>query len=214
MTEVAEGSKSENRLQQKAIIPYIALIFVAVIYTDWYPQHALTSLTHYAGGGFFNGGNYPIYSFTYAGAVLSVVGVTYFILKQENFKLMYLPIALGVSYLATISATVWYEQIWIGLGTLFAHFTFWANFYGSLFEFLGVIANASLVLVLYPWIRWRKNKNLILYSFLSLFILFGIWIAAGYGFTWQSTIDWTLNASTRIMSQIILIVLVFVGRTQ
>ncbi len=153
-------------------------------------------------------GTSQIFAFSLAGGLASLLLMTYWIMKSENFNLKSLPIALAVAYICTIAVTMWYEQLYANLWDIANHTNYWFEYYARPFKLLEVVTDMGLVFVAYPWMRRSNIKLVILFSALSI-ASFGAWFETGFVFPTTSALAYFLNASSRISSQLAMAVSVF-----
>lgn len=188
----------------KLWIPYILLLLISIGFLLWYPLQVFQAIWRFSlSKGEFVGSNgqSQIFVFSIVGAIVSVVLMTYWILKQERNKLEYFPIAVAVAYVCTISITMWYEQVYANLWDFANHTMYWYNFYTNPPKLLQVMVDMSLLFVAYPWMR-RENIRWII-SFATLTALFFLlWYATGFGFPTTSPAAYLLNGASRISSQL------------
>lgn len=133
-------------------------------------------------------------------------------MKQEGGRSRYVPLALLVSYIATISTTMWYEQVYANPWDSANRSTYWyAFYYLDHYKLLLVVVDMSLLLVAYPWFRRQNLKLVVLFSALTLAMFLG-WFAAGFQFPTDSAVAYFFNATSRLFSQIAIAVSVYPGR--
>jgi hypothetical protein len=201
--------------QRRFLVPYLALVGIGPLLLYWYPLDLLAVLTGSVSQGSFIAADKTnqVYFFTIAAAVVSVVVVSWSILKQERFKRAYLPLAILVAYVSTISVTMWYEQLYANLWDVYFHTSYWYEYYISGFipGYGWVFIDMALVLVAYPWMR-TANARLVAMALLLTLVSFTAWISVGYGRPNVSVLDYSLNASSRIFSQLTLVASVLPSR--
>jgi hypothetical protein len=193
--------------ERRLWVPYLMLIAVSIILLYWYPLQLIAAIEGSSSQGAFiaaEASNH-VYYFTVAGAIISFVLVTLFILKQEKFRPSFIPLALAVAYITTISVATWYEQLYANIWDVYYHTDFWRAYYsvGSPPGYALVVIDMLLVLVAYPWMR-RSNLRMVLLFVLLTLLSFAGWILVGYGTPNTSWLDYLLNSSSRIMSHLAL----------
>jgi hypothetical protein len=193
--------------ERRLWVPYLMLIAVSIILLYWYPLQLIAAIEGNSSQGAFiaaEASNH-VYYFTVAGAIISFILVTLFILKQERFKPSFIPLALAVAYITTISVAAWYEQLYANIGDVYYHIDYWRTYYsvGSPPGYALVVIDMLLILVAYPWMR-RSNLKVVLLLVLLTLLSFACWILVGYGRPNTSWLDYLFNASSRIMSDLAL----------
>ena len=146
-------------------------------------------------------GQSQIFSFTVAGAVLSMVLITLWIFRQEEKQGRYLPLTIVVAYICTISVTMWYEQIYAALSDSSNHSTYWLNLYSQPDKLTEVIIDMVLLFVAYPWMKRQNLKLVSIFALLTLGFFVG-WYAIGFKFPITSALAYFFNAASSIKSQI------------
>ncbi|MGI0081413.1 MAG: hypothetical protein ACRECH_17550 [Nitrososphaerales archaeon] len=138
---------------RKFWIPYVLLLLLGVAFLYWYPEQILQAIGGFSfSQGAFVGsdGKSQISAFSIARGILSFVLMTMWIVRQEAGRFRYLPIALTVSYICTISVTMWYEQVYANFWDIANHTSYWFVFYTQPDKLLQVLIDMSFVLVAYP----------------------------------------------------------------
>jgi hypothetical protein len=186
------------------------LLIGGIIWLWWYPLQVLQAIPkfNWAQGTFVGmTGTSQILAFSLAGGLASLVLMTYWIMKSENFKLKSLPVALAVAYICTIAVTMWYEQLYANLWDMANHTNYWLEYYVNPAKLLQVVIDMSLVFVAYPWMRRANIKLVILLSAVTI-ASFGAWFEIGFVFPTTSALAYFFNASSRIASQLAMAVTV------
>ncbi|MDA4111680.1 MAG: hypothetical protein OK439_04025 [Thaumarchaeota archaeon] len=213
---VRESDPKASTPNFKLWIPYLLLLIVRVGFLAWYPEQVLNAITGFnSSQGSFIGsdGRSQIFIFSIAGGVISFVLMTISIMIQQKNDPKYLPIALLVAYICTISVTMWYEQIYANLWDLANHTSYWFTYYTEPGKLLQVLIDMSLLLVAYPWMKRANLKMVGVFSILTL-VLFAGWFAIGYGFPTTSSLAYFFNGSSRICSQLAIAVSVLPQKSQ
>jgi len=192
---------------------YLLFLGIAAIDSWWYPWRALVSLGSYGGAGFFNGGGYEVYIFTYVGAALSLVLVTFFVMKHLSREEWYLAALVG--YVTSVVTIGWYEQVWSGLGLVFdsSSFQWWYASHSTGDQVIGTIGGLLSILLIYPFVS-KRGLRLSIPLWIACGAAFVVWIAIGYQLPDNSPMAWGLNAITRVSSQLIPVALVFPRSTR
>ncbi len=142
-----------------------------------------------------------IYPFTLLAALLSLIGIGYFVYIKER-KLWAIPVAALVARASTLGMINLYEQVYVGLGSLVWTDNVWSKYYGrDLSEGLWTIVNVLWVITSLPW--WdRRNLKLAGGCFLSYLAVMLVWFSVGYPPVESgSTAAYVLNAISRFLSQ-------------
>jgi MFS superfamily sulfate permease-like transporter len=196
-------------------VGFLVLLAAGVVYFYWYPLQVLDAISGFnANNGSFDGssGTQQIFAFTVFSAVLSLMLMTYWITQQEAGRLRYVPVALLVAYIATISTTMWYEQLYANLWDLANKSSYWYDFYYLRpYKVVLTVVDMALLFVAYPWFRRDNIPKVALFSLLTLAMFIG-WYAVGFGEPTSSAGAYFFNASSRIFSQAAIAVSVFPGR--
>jgi len=190
--------------ERKLWIPYVLLLLVSIGFLWWYPLQVFQAIWGFSlSQGEFVGSNgqSQIFAFSIIGGIISLVLMTYWILRQEEKKVKYFPIALAVAYICTISITMWYEQVYANLWDYANHTMYWYNFYTNPPKLLQVIIDMSLLLAAYPWMS-RANLKFVLWFTALIAVFFLLWYATGLGFPTTSSFAYFLNGASRISSQL------------
>src|SRR3972149_5233200 len=161
---------NESRLK----IIFGAWLFVSVPALIWFDQTTAVALFHV---GRDEAGNLifinvsgqqrtGIYPFTLLAALLSMIGVGYFVYIKER-KLWEIPVAALVARASTLGMINMYEQVYVGLGSLVWKDNIWSEYYGrDLSNGLWTIVNVLWLITSLPW--WhRRNWKLAGGCFLS-----------------------------------------------
>lgn len=193
-------------LTSKLWITYVFFLVFSIAYLHIYPLQVYAAIWNFdlARGVFCSafGCLTQIFAFTMFGAVLSVVLMTYWIVRQEGNKIRYIPLALGVAYIATISTTMWYEQLYANVWDAAHHASTWYVFYYMNPDtFLYVVMVMSLVLVAYPWMRRANLKFVAVFALLTV-VFFAAWYEVGFGYPVESPLFYFLNGASRIASHL------------
>jgi hypothetical protein len=153
-------------------------------------------------------GNNGVYPYTYVGAAASFVAVALAIYFQENKKLWAIPLAIIAANASSIGMLNVYEQVWVSLNQTAYHYSswfilYWSNETTATWSIIGML----WVLASAPW--WnRKNLRLVLPTLVIFCVSMGIWFLLGMPTANSgSSVGLTLNAISRISSQVILIFL-------
>lgn len=191
--------------ESKLWIPFVFFLVFSVALLWWYPLQVYSAIfgLNLSQGEFVgSNGQSEIFAFTIVGAIMSLALMTYWILKQEGNKIKYAPVALTVAYIATISITMWYEQLYVNLWDAANGSSYWYHFYYSdPVRLLYVVMDMSLLIVAYPWMKRANVKFVAAVSLLTVFF-FAAWYETGLGFPTSSTLAYFLNAASRISSQL------------
>jgi len=197
-------------------IPYILLLLVSVAILAWYPAQIIQAISGFSftqGAFVGSDGKSQIFAFTPLGAAMAVALMAFWISKQEGYRKRYIPIAILVAYICTISVTMWYEQIYASLWDYANHTSYWFTIYSQPGKLLEVLVDMSLLLVALPWMR-RGNLRLVgIFSGLTL-LFFACWLATGFSFPTSSVPAYFFNGASRISSELAIAVSVFPLRGQ
>jgi hypothetical protein len=199
---------------RKLWVPYLMLLAISIVILYWYPFQLVSAVQgSRSPGGFVISPSEQVQYFTVAGAIVSFTLVTLFILKRERFKPAFIPLALVVAYITTISVTMWYEQLYANIGDAYLQTDYWRGYYmvGNPPRYALVLIDMLLVLVAYPWMR-RSNLKIFLFLVLMTLLSFVGWAAVGYGHPNDSWLDYLFNGTSRILSNLALASTVWPGR--
>jgi hypothetical protein len=201
---------------RKLWVPYLTLLAISIVLLYWYPLQLIAALQGSSSQGAFIAANpsNQVHYFTIVGAIISFCLVALFILKQERFKPSFIPVALVVAYIATISVTEWYEQVYANIWDVYYQTDYWRAYYSVGFPpgYALVLIDMLLILVVYPWTRRSNVKIVLIFVFLTLVSFVG-WIMVGYGRPNVSWLDYLFNAGARIMSHLALAFTVWPGKS-
>lgn len=197
--------------QMSLRITYGAWLFTSVVVLSWFDYVSLTALTHLSvgpGGQLAfatrnptTGGPVLVYPFTYGAAMISLVGVTYYIFKAEKRRWWALPVGFLAARGATLGMINLYEQV-------FSISQWWAYYGKDVGTIMWTILGVTWVFMAIPW--WRK-KNIRPGSacFASYLIVMLIWLLVGHPIVESgSLVAYMLNAASRIFSQTTQVILV------
>ncbi|MCI4356059.1 MAG: hypothetical protein L3K18_02790 [Thermoplasmata archaeon] len=194
---------------------YLVWVVTSALLTYWFVEVILNGLLHV---GSDVGGNLvfqstpqqvPFYPFTLAAALLSFVGVTYFVLRAEGVRWWSVLLALVVAEVSTVGMINLYEQLFIVPMQLASHNWYWINYYwGGLGFAAATILGISWVLAGLPWWR-RENARWAGGVFGAYLATMLVWLAIGFpsveSGSWAA---YLLNTVSRLLSQATLVVLV------
>jgi hypothetical protein len=150
-----------------------------------------------------------IYPFTYAGVALSLLGVGYFVLRQEGPSLSAFVLASLAAYVSSVGMLNVYEQGFVLGVEASTHSTaFWAFYWGTPSSFVWTVVGMTWVLAAFPW--WQRYNWRLVVPLLGLYLTsMATWYVFGFpgtdsGATWV----YAVNAVSRISSQLVLVALV------
>jgi hypothetical protein len=195
---------------------------VGTAFLIWFDFAAATAILHpqsdTAGNTQFQVPGYQntVYPFTYAGALVSVLGVAVFVFQRERPEMRgALAVLLGlvVGNLASIGMINCYEQVFVGLRwfTGFGHgdSVYWlGQYWGTIPHAGATLAGMLPVLAVLPWAR-RRNWPGVSF-FLGVYaVSMAVWFFHGYPDPQNGTaLDYWMNALSRISSQLVLVAIV------
>jgi hypothetical protein len=195
-------------------VSYLLLLVSAVAFLYWYPLQIINAIGGFdihSGAFVGTAGNQDLFAFTVVSAAVSFGLIVCCIMKREGRELRHLPVALLVGYVATISATMWYEQVYANLWDLANNSSYWFTFYYlDPTKLLLTVIDMSLVLVAQPWFRRQNLKLVALFAGLTLAMFLG-WFLTGFQFPTDSGTAYFFNASSRLFSQAAVAVSVYPG---
>jgi len=194
----------------KLWIPYILLLLFGIGFLWWYPLQVYDAIWGFdvARGEFIgSNGQSQIFAFSIVAGILSLFLITYWIVNQEGRRIEYLPVALAVAYICTISVTMWYEQVFASLLDAANHSAYWFDYYTYPPKLLQVIMDMGSLLVAYPWMK-RANTKLVSTCVVLTALFFVLWFWIGFEFPTSSPFAYFLNGASRITSQLAIAVTV------
>jgi hypothetical protein len=192
--------------------PFSLVYAVWLIYSipalAWFDLTALAALSNIAwdraGNLVFRTGSTIIYPFTYAAALLSIVGVFYYIITGER-RLWAIPAALLAARASTIGTINVYEQIFTGIGSLVWSENVWFRYYGGDFlSFMWGLSGMLWIIAITPWIR-RHNMIPVAIALGGFAAGMIAWVMTGYQPPDSGMVSYLLNAVTRILPHVALV---------
>ncbi|MDJ0269237.1 MAG: hypothetical protein NXY59_01555 [Aigarchaeota archaeon] len=194
---------------------YLFLLFLSIPMFIWYDKQALTALQNMAidksGNAVFLSENQVIYPFTYAGALLTILGITSLMARRYGFSISNLIVSLLLGRAVAGALIVVYEQIFTLLGSIVWKENVWLLYYGDIETLLWNAAKVGFLITLLPHI----NPNMKYYTTLILatyFILMISWMALGMRPPHQDALNYALNATTRLLLHAVPLTLLLRGR--
>jgi hypothetical protein len=214
------GARPEPRGRSADGLWGIYLLWLAVATISLWPYIwvFLTGLTHLgpAQGGYlmFSStesnptGRIQIFPITVLALALSILGVAYFVARAERPHRWAIPLALAVGAVASIGMVNVYEQPWVTLLSIRLNFYYWPHQYWGPAGIATTLFGMSWVGAALPW--WRKeNARPALVAAAAYAVLMAIWWSLGYPQASEgSPVGFVLNQLTRLISQLLLVVLV------
>jgi len=189
----------------------------------WFDYAAVIALFHpssdTAGNLLFDVAGYSntVYPFTYIGVGLSGLGCAWFIYRQERRnrgRATAALIGIAVANIASVGMINVYEQVWVLLTRLSPHgqggwpVAAIQLYWGSAGGVAGTVAGMLIVLTLLPWAS-RRNWPGVAFLVALFGVLTWVWFWGGYVSPPQgNSLDYWLNATTRVASQLILVAVV------
>jgi len=150
-----------------------------------------------------------VYPFTYVGVVLSLLGVGYFVWRQEGRSAPAFVLAGLAAYVSSVGMINLYEQTFVlGVETTTHSHLFWTFYWGTPSSAAWTLLGISWVFAALPWSH-RYNWMLAV----PLLVVFVTSMAAWYAFGFPDTNQgagwvYAVNAASRIASQLVLVALV------
>ncbi len=192
------------------IVVYIAWLITSIPALAWYDTRALTALTNMgydkAGNIIFVSSDTVIYPFTYFASLLSLVGITYYIMKKEH-SIFFLRIAILAARASTIGMINLYEHVFTLLGSVFIWGeNIWQRYYApDPITLMWSITNTLWILAISPW--WRRENIKLVATTLTIYTALMIaWLYTGYQTPETGNpISYIINATTRITTHLTLI---------
>ncbi len=187
---------------------YATWLIYSIPALAWFDLTALAGLSNIAwdraGNLVFRTGSTTIYPFTYAAALLSLVGVSYYIITGER-RLWAIPSAILAARASTIGAINIYEQIFTGIGSLVWSETVWSRYYGGDFlTFMWGLSGMLWIITITPWIR-RVNLKSVAIALGGFAAGMLAWVMTGYQSPDSSIVAYLLNAATRMLPHVALV---------
>jgi len=182
------------------IIFFIWLLGSLVV-SSWYDKVALSALLNFSKeGGYFTFEGTKIYPFTYFASALSILGIFYYILKEDR-KWYMIIVGLLVGRASTISAIELYEHIFLALGDIVWKAGVWWQWYGNSFSWS--LLKISWIFSLAPWL---KNIKSFFISILVYITLMFLWLLFGFPSVESGNpLAYFFNASSRIILHLSLV---------
>jgi hypothetical protein len=154
-----------------------------------------------------------IYPFTYLGAGLSFFILSYFVFRAERKtgKINFLvSLILGglVADISSVGMLNIFEQVFVAFNQFAYHFDFWfIAYWGTPEAAFSTIIGLGFVFESMPW--WRKLNLKLVFICLSLFVGgIMVWYLIGFPSETSGILIYSMNAITRISSQLVLVFLV------
>ncbi len=154
-----------------------------------------------------------IYPFTYLGAGLSFFVPLYYIFKAERKKgkmNFLLSLILGglVADISSVGMLNVFEQVFVTFNQFAYHSDFWfVAYWGTPAAALSTLMGLGFVFESMPW--WRRLNLKLVFTCLALFV--GgmiVWYLIGFPSETSGVVTYSINAITRISSQMVLVFLV------
>ncbi len=154
-----------------------------------------------------------IYPFTYVGAGLSFFVPSYYIFKAERKKgkmnflgsLMLGGLAADISSVGMLNV---FEQVFVTFNQFAHHFDYWfIAYWGTPDAALSTVIGLGFVFESMPW--WTRLNLRLVFACLALFV--GgmiVWYLLGFPSETSGVLIYSINAITRVSSQMILVLLV------
>jgi len=192
------------------VLIYLSWLITSIPALSWFDTTAITALTNMghdkAGNIVFVSSDTVIYPFTYLASILSLVGLTYYIMKAER-SILYLVIAILAARASTIGMINLYEHIYTLLGSLFAWGeNVWQRYYAlDYITFMWSITGILWILSISPW--WNRRNILPVAKVVAIYgALMMAWLATGYKAPEAGDfVSYILNGATRMITHIALI---------
>jgi hypothetical protein len=206
----------ERRQEWLAIV---VLLLSCTAFVSWFDYAALTALIHPARDAAGNtqfqvlGYSNQVYPFTYVGVLLSGIGIAYFVYREERLVLGHARAALlglVIANLASVGMIDIYEQAWLGGGYFIgpdrANSSLWFSLYwGTAGGFGRTLGGVLIAFSILPWSKRRNFPGVLLCGGVVA-AAFLTWYANGFGGPASGNIlDYSMNASSRIASQLVLV---------
>ena len=154
-----------------------------------------------------------VYPFTYVAVALSFVGVCYFcFIRERKHRSTIASLVIGalVANAASIGMINVYEQFFVSAWFLVpadvGNAIYWSQYYwGSAGAVSATVSGLLLVLTVMPWSNKRNLRYVMPLAAIYAMAMLA-WIAAGYGAPRTgNTLDYLMNAISRISSQLMLV---------
>lgn len=188
-------------------------------YVSWFDYAALSAIVHptsdaaghlrFAVAGYSN----TVYPFTYVAVGLSLLGCTYGIFRVERLDrgpALAMVLGIAVANIASVGMINLYEQVFVALNYLSPQgpivWTYWLGYYwGGPSAVADTLTGLLIVLTILPWSNPRNGPGVALFA--GIFAAGSLlWFLHGYGAPPSGdALDYGLNATTRIASQLILV---------
>jgi hypothetical protein len=203
--------------EKACVVIYGAWLFASVVALSWFDKTIVTALLHFGTHPTRtlvfetvnpNGEIQRIYPFTLVSALVSLIGVTYYIFRREK-KWWAIPIGLLAARAVTLGMINLYEQIFIGLGQIVWKVDIWSRYYGGdpsnlMWTILAILWNITTL----PWWQ-RKNAKPAAICFGLFLVVMLIWLLTGYHPVESGNYAaYVLNATSRLLSQTTQVILV------
>ncbi|MEM4416602.1 MAG: hypothetical protein QXD32_00925 [Nitrososphaerota archaeon] len=187
---------------------FMAWLIASIPSLAWYDLRAYEALLHIshdrAGNIVFQSGSTVIYPFTYAAALISLVGVAYYLVRSER-RVLAVPVAILVARASTIGMMNLYEQVFTGVGSAIWQENVWLRYYGSDFiTFMWGVSGMLWVITVAPWVR-RANLVPVVLVMLGYVLGMVAWILTGYQPPDMNRTSYLLNTVTRLLPHIALV---------